>query len=67
MGKDIKELLKGEKIKKGMVFASLGLLFAASMYLIFARPERTARRKCREAVSTPPFRRLRKMIWRKTN
>lgn len=36
MGKDIKELLKGEKAKKGLVFASLGILFAASMYLIFA-------------------------------
>lgn len=36
MGKDIKELLKGEKAKKGIVFASLGILFAASMYLIFA-------------------------------
>lgn len=36
MGKDIKELLKGEKAKKWLVFASLGILFAASMYLIFA-------------------------------
>lgn len=36
MSKDIKEMLKSEKAKKTIVFASLGVLFAASMYLIFA-------------------------------
>lgn len=36
MSKPINELLKNEKVKRSIVFASLGVLFAASMYLIFA-------------------------------
>lgn len=35
MGKDTKEMIKGEKAKKMLVFTALGLLFAASIYLIF--------------------------------
>lgn len=35
MGKDMKEMIKGEKAKKMLVFTALGLLFAASIYLIF--------------------------------
>lgn len=36
MKKNIKEFLSSEKTKKILVFTLLGLLFAGSMYLIFA-------------------------------
>ena len=41
MSKDFKEMLKNEKTKKAAVFASLGMLFAVSMYMIFAPAEKT--------------------------
>lgn len=44
MSKGIKELIWSEKAKKGLVFASLGVLFAASIYMIFAPSEKETER-----------------------